>query len=352
MELNYVHGGRAYGSMAQAMMANNFDTGVYRPFLHADGRTYVTVMERGQPVTKMLANVNSTMRYEDWRTWDDILIEAAKSRLGFVQDVLSRGLTRNVNAMNTVVLSHERVSDVTGAKMSMDGLSKSEKDKVDFDVVNTPLPFIHKDFGFPMRELSIARANGTPLDTMTGQRVARRVAEYVEDVSLGNISPYAFQGLGSVYGLRTFPGRATKVLTLPTAPGWTPDVTVNEVIDMKNTARLNLHYGPFVLYISSNWEPYLDQDYSAAYSGETLRSRLRKIENVEVKSLDRLSGYQMILVEMSIETLRMIVGMPLRLIQWMSPDDMEINFRYIVCMVPEFFSDIAGNCGVVHGTAV
>ena len=351
--VSFAVNGRAYGQMAQALHESNFDLDAFRPFRHTDGRTYVSVRNHhtGRKETRLVAN-NSTMMYEDWRTWDTMLIEAYKERLGFVQTLLDLNLTKSVNAMTTMVISHQRQTDITTAEYSFDGLSKTDKDRPEYDTVNIPLPFFHKNFGFNMRELSIARANGTPLDTRTSKLAVRRVAELVEAVALGNVSAIQYGSYGSVYGLRNHPSRSIKSMTLPTASGWTPQTTYEEVLDMKNTARLNLCYGPYLLLISSNWEPYLDKDYSAAYPGVTLRQKLNAMGNItKVVQLDKLANYQMILLQPTTETVRMIVGMQPKLIQWQSPDGGEANFQWITCMVPEFFTDIVGNCGIVHATA-
>lgn len=351
--MEFILNGQGHGPMAKALVNSRYDLGRHRPFLEFD-RSWATVWNHRKEKYETIAMANDTalLRYEDWREWDDRLIEAAKERLAFVNQLVSRGLTTNVNAMGTMVLSHERVSDITEAEIGMDPLSRSQRDQPEFDAVNLPLPLVYKDFGFPQRFLSVAEANGTQLDTLTGVRAARRVAEKVEALALGNVNAFQYQGYGAVYGLRTFPQRATKVMTLPTAPGWIPETTINELIDMVEIARLNLHYGPFQLFVSSAWSPSFSQDYSAAYAGETLRTRMGKIEEIAgVTKLDKMGGYQMILAEMDIDTMRMVIGMPLRLIQWRSPDGGEVSFRYLTCMVPQFFSDIAGNCGLVHGTA-
>lgn len=342
------------GQIGRILVNSGYDFNALRPYRWHDGNTYVSAMDpsTGQPKLHMLNNANETMMYEDWRTWDDIMIAAYKERLGFVEAIMSLGLTRNVNAMTTMVLSHQRQTDITGAETSFDGLSRSDKDRPEYDIVNIPLPFFHKDVGFNMRELSIARAHGTPLDTRTLTLAARRVAELVEATALGNVTAPSYGSYGSVYGIRTHPSRATKSLTLPTASGWSPSVTYNEIIDMKTAARQNLCYGPYILLVSSNWEPYLDRDYSAVYPGPTLRTKTAAMNNISrIVQLDKLDGYQMILFQPSRETVRMIIGMAPRLIQWTSPDGGYQNYRWITCEVPQFFTDIVGNCGVVHGTA-
>jgi hypothetical protein len=349
---NFFLNGRPHGDMAEALLASDFDLGVFRPYTYA-GKTWVTVTnkETGKEEVRQVNNVNTTMRYDDWRTWDDMLIAAMTEELGFVQDVIDAGLTREVDAMKTMVLSYERVGTVGGTRVVMDPLGRSEKDRPEFDSVDLPLPLVVADYGFGMRYLSVAKAGGSDVDTITGELKMREVWKTIEDMALGNVAAYGYQGKGSVYGIRTYPYRATKVLTLPTAPGWSPSVLVEEILDMKETARLNLHNGPYFMYISSNWETYLDRDYSAAYPGVTVRNRLSQIGGISgVKQLDKLTGYQIILVQKSIRTLRMIIGMQPRVIQWMSPDGFEKNFRIVACVVPQFFSDIAGNTGIVHGT--
>jgi hypothetical protein len=169
---------------------------------------------------------------------------------------------------------------------------------------------------------------------------------------LGTLGSFYYGG-GTVYGYSNHPSRATKVMTAPTAAGWTPETTVNEVLAMRQTLRDNLKPGPYVLYISPDWEVSFDQDYSATYGGETLRTRLAKVGRIaSVESLDYLTGYQMLLVSMDRGTIREIIGMDIQTIQWESPDGMEMFFKVMCILVPQFRFDQSTRAGVVHGTGV
>lgn len=357
--IDYIHGNyQASGSVAARLLKNKMDMDVLRPFIGRDGRSYVTVVtdeidpKTDKPVKRAVPTHNATLlKRDDWLTIDEEVLSEARPLLRLVGDLRSRGLTLDIDGMANPILMYQTVGRITGATISMDGLREGEKDRPEFDSAFHPLPIIHKDCSFSMRQVVAAQRHGTPFDRITLQLAAQEVATDAEKLLLGTLGSYAYGG-GTVYGYTNHPSRATKTLTLPTAAGWTPETTVNEVIAMRTTLRENLKPGPFVLYISPGWEPYLDQDYSAAYGNTTLRERLGRVGRIEtIESVDYLSDYQMLLVSMDRGTVREIIGMDVKTIQWESPDGMEMYFKVLCILVPQFRFDQTGRAGVVHGTA-
>jgi hypothetical protein len=129
-------------------------------------------------------------------------------------------------------------------------------------------------------------------------------------------------------------------------------VFVNEILAMIEQAEGDLYWGPYVLYHSNFWGQYFDRDYTATYGGETLRSRLRKIEKIQaIRSLDYLTGKQIILVQMTDDVIQGVQGMGITTVQWEEPGGFEIGFKVLCIMIPRVRADANGNCGIVHGTA-
>ncbi len=236
--------GQAIGSVASALMATGFDVNAMRPFEGADGRSYITVNtgklhtkgpRKGKPLYKampMVANATS-LRKDEWKLIDRAVIKAAKPKLRVVADLRSAGNVLTLsNGMGTTVLEQETVGDITDADISMDALRESENDRVQFGITNMPIPIIHKDFHYTLRQVATSRKNATPLDTLTAQLAARRVAEYAEKLTLGIAGSYEFAG-GTVYGYTNHPNRNTGSITPPTAVGWTPDVLIAELLAMR-----------------------------------------------------------------------------------------------------------------------
>jgi uncharacterized linocin/CFP29 family protein len=291
------------------------------------------------------------LRRDDWLRIDAAVVDVAKTELRAIDDLRAAGCIENIDGMATPVLGYERVGDITGATMSMDGLREGETDRPDIDLQLLPIPIIHKDLSFSAREVLAARRAGTDFSTWSIRKSVRRVMELANDLLLGTAASYSFGG-GTIYGYTNYPGRITKTLTNPTAAGWTPQTLVSELLDMRQSLRNKFHRGPYVMYVSTDWEVVLDDDYSGAYNGNTLRTRLQQIENIaSIRSVDGLSGYQIILVQMSPEVIQEIIGMDVKVVQWEEKGGMELKYKVMGIYVPRIRTDKNSNTGIAHGVA-
>ncbi|MHA1170341.1 MAG: major capsid protein [Candidatus Hodarchaeales archaeon] len=353
--MDVIMNGQAQGDIATKLLANNMDPGILRPFVGADGRSYATIIENGEPVVKLLNNATATLRKDAWQILDAAVVKAAKPRLKAVADLRAGGLTYNIpNGMSKTVVQTETQSDISEAIVSMSGIRQSDTDRPVYEITNLPLPIIHKDFQFPTRQVMVSRNSGSPLDTSTAELAARRVAEQAEQLLLGTAGSYAYGG-GTIYGYTNFPSRLTKTMTAPTAGGWTAATAVNEVLEMKLQANQAFHYGPYMLYCSTAWDVYLDDDYSSSKGDNTLRERLRAIESIsDVRTLDYLdtagTSYIMLLVQMTSDVVREVVGMDINTVQWETQGGMMLNFKVMAILVPQLRADQNSNTGIVHGT--
>lgn len=348
--MDFIQNGMAQGSVATRLLESGFDPRVLRPYVDTDGRGYITQNVGGKK-TRLLCNTNATLRKDEWKLLDEAVIPAAKERLRIVADLIGAGLTFNIpNGMGTTVLQTENVSDVTGAIISMEPARKSEADRVEYSLVNLPLPVIHKDFFISARQLATSRNLGTPLDTTMAALCGRRVAEATEDLFISG-SSLQF-GSGSIYGITNFPQRLTHVMHNPTLSGWTPAKTIQELLAMKQQSQDAFHYGPWMLYTSPRWDQYLDDDYSTLKGDDTLRDRVKKIEGIrDVRTLDRLTGLQMILVQMTTDVIRAVQAMNPTTLQWETNGGLSLNWKVMSIIVPQIRADHNGNTGIVHGTA-
>lgn len=363
--IDLIHNGQASGDVASRLLTNGFHPGALRPWYETvklpDGRevpkcypgtsqpiSYCTNAE-GKVVT---TNTVASMRKDDWKLLDDAVLKAARSRLRAVADLRERGLVLNIpNGMAKTQLDWERETDITGATVSMDGMRESEKDGPGFDLKSLPLPIIHKDFEFSARYLAAARAGGTPLDTSTAEKAGRVVAEEAEKLLLG-ISSYQVSTSLLIQGYTNLTGRLTKVLTLPTASGWTGATLIRQLLEMREQLQAVNRYGPYMIYISKGWDIVMDQDYSTAKGDNTLRDRIRAIGDFEdVRTLDFLTGYQILMIQMTSDVVREVIGMDITTVQWESKGGMLLHYKVMAIMVPNLRADINGSGGIVHGTA-
>lgn len=340
------------GSVAGKLLQNNFDPNCLRPWIGDDGRAYMVRNVNGKPTVVPVVNADATLRKDDWIQLDEVILKAAKPRLKAFGDLRRAGLTYGIGAgMGKTMLESENMSDIGPATVNMDGLSRGVNDRPVFDLVNLPLPIVHKDFSFSIRQIAAARNGGTPLDTTMAGLAAESVAIEVEKLTLGTAATYSFGG-SSVYGYTNYPNRLTKVLTAPTASGWTPALLVQELMAMKQQSVDAFHYGPWKLYNSPAWDQYLDADYSAAKGDITLRDRIAKIKDVAApETLEYLTGYQFIMVQMSPNVVRAVIGMDITTLQWESHGGMQVNFKVMCILVPQLRTDQNSRTGLVHGVA-
>lgn len=351
--MDYILNGQASGSVASRLLSNNFDIGVLRPHIGKDGGHYITIMQEGQPKALRVSNANATLRRDEWKVIDDAVSIAARQRMRLISDLRGAGLTYNIpNGMGKTVLESARMGDITPATISMDPARKSEADRPEFDIINLPLPIIHKDFMFTARQIAVSRNQGSPLDTTTAELASRRVMEEAEKLSLGTSGTYSYGG-GTVYGLINFPGRLTLTLSDPTDSGWIPNDTVKDLMAMRQKSQDKLNFGPWVLYTSPGWDLYMDQDYSTAKGDNTLRDRIRSLNGIsDIRTLDFLPGLQLVLVQLTSDNIRLVTGMDVTTLQWETNGGMEVNFKVMAMIVPQVRADIDGNTGIVHGVVV
>jgi len=353
--MNFILNGKAQGDVASKLLDCNFDVRALRPFVGQDGKSYLTVNNSGKEQCIPISNTTATLRKDEWKLIDETVIGVAKSRLKAVADLRAAGLTYNIpNGMGTTVLSTERVSDINPAAVSMDGMRENANDRAEFDIVNLPLPIIHKDFSFSARQIASSRSVGAPLDLTMADLAARRVAEEAEKLLLGKssvASEYSFGG-GKIWGYTDYEKRSTKSMTVPTASGWTGETLLSEVLDMKAASIAKKHYGPWMLYISPNWDKYIDNDFKAA-SDKSIRQRISEVSGIsDIRTLDYLEDYDMVMVQMTSDVVRLVIGMEVVTVEWDSHGGLMKNFKVMTIMVPQLRSDQEDNCGIVHGRVV
>ncbi len=95
----------------------------------------------------------------------------------------------------------------------------------------------------------------------------------------------------------------------------------------------------------------MDDDFSTYKGSKTLRDRLREVEGIDdVVTLDYLVGYDMVLVQMTTNVVRTVVGMDITTVQWESHGGMKLNFKVMAIIIPQLRSDFNSNTGIVHGS--
>lgn len=296
----------------------------------------------------------ATLFKDEWIQMDQAVRRVARDRLVGVRDLMNANLRFNVsNALGTLVVQHHTATEMTAAQVSMDGNTKGQNDRVLFDLKSTPLPVIHHDFQINSRVLAASRRQGQTLDTTQVEEATRQVSEKIEDMLFNGLSTEDTLGFGSstasLYGYTNFNDRATVSLSNDwdnsSASG---NDILDDVLSMVQQAKDNKHYGPYMLYIPSNWEVDLLDDFKSE-SDKTILQRIKEIPSIsDVRFADKLTDSNAVLVEMSPSNIDMVVGFEPMVVQWSSGDGMTDFFKVMAIMVPRPKSDANGNSGTVH----
>ena len=320
--MDFIYEGKAFGAVAKRLLASGFNVNALR--------------------------TNDVLLYDEWKEIDTAVIKAAQERLVGIADLQSRELTYNVNGLGKTVLASQTMSDIEDADISMDGVTRGQRDRPEFDIGYLPLPIIHKDFSFSIREINESRNGNAPLDTTTAELAARKVAEKAEELLFQGSGSYTFGG-GTLYGYVDAPNRNT--VTLSTnwdASAATGETILDEVRAMKQASIDDSYYGPWVLYVPTNYETVLDDDFKAN-SDKSIRQRILEISGIQdVKVADKLADDNVILVQMTSDVVRVVEGLPITTVQWDTEGGMQVNFKVMAILVPQIRADQEGKSGLVH----
>lgn len=356
--LNDMPGG---GDAADRLAANDWDINALRPFIWRDGRSYITRMvynERtGQVETKFfLTNAPAALPYDSWKVFDDVVIRALQDRLRAFADVRGMGLTYNIpGGLGATILQYNTMSKAGRATVSMDPTRRSEADRPEVDQATFPLPVVYSDFDLNMREIEASRRGFMRLDTTMASESSMRVAEELEMMLIGangttTITPYAWGG-GTVYGYVTAPFRSTKTdMTVPT--GSNGAAVLADFLALRQMLIDDKHYGPYMVYVNSQWSQFLDTDFSADKGDNTLRQRiLSNPDFQDIRVLDYLpkTQFHVVIVEMRERTVRILNTVEVQLVQWDSMGGLKKHFKVMCSLTPQLRADQEGTSGIAHG---
>jgi hypothetical protein len=355
VNVDLIGAGGGQGEVANFLQNNQLNPARMRPFVGEDGKAYISVFKGGdntKPENYSVINVNeATLRPYEWRVLDEAILGIAENRLTGVNDLISKGLTYNLgNAMGTTVLEWHTVSDAMEADMTMDGVTRSKGDRPVYGTNYLPIPIIHVDYEINARVLAASRSLGNPLDTTSAERAARRVAEKLEDMLFTNTT-YGFGG-GTIYSYVNYPDR--ELVTLATYGDWATVGTtgakiVESVLAMKQASINNFFYGPWVLYVPTNFETRLDNDYDTTTPGTTIRERILKIGGIQAITVaDHLTASNVLLVQMTSNVVRLVRGMGLTNVEWQTEGKFVNKYKVLTIQVPQIRSDYNNRTGIIH----
>jgi len=373
MPVDLINNGQGQGQMAAHILNNGsrLDPGTMRPFLHFNEKTgawgtYVTRYMGGDPkkpenyrTVPIQTNATTTLRRDEWKMLDDAVMGIAETRLNGVQDLISKGLTYQLgNAMGTTVMEWTDTGDAMEAEISMDGLTRSQGDRITFQHNYLPIPIIHVDYEINARVLAMSRNIGNSLDTYSAERAARKVADKLEEMLFTNTT-YSFgetdnRGRNSIYSYINFPDRETLTITAWTASAKTGVGIINDVLAAKQKLINAKHYGPYTIYIPTAYETVLDEDYVGATpdtsaTDRTIRERILAIDKIsDIKVVDTLPANNIVMVQMTPDVVRLVQGLGIQNLQMSEEFNFVTKFKVITIQVPQIRSDRNSKTGICH----
>jgi uncharacterized linocin/CFP29 family protein len=308
----------------------------------------------GKPLNSDVLRTNDTLSHEEWKYFDNVVLDEHLIRLVGVADLINAGLTKNVpNALGQTVYAYEKVTFMGEAEVTLDGRARTPNDRQEVTGLNQlPLPITHKDFNLNLRTLAASRQKGESLDTMQVRTAARVVAEMAEKM--------LFQG-GRTFGGLTIPGYTTfadrNTGDFEGSKDWsdsskTGESYMKDVTTALTALAADRQFGPFVIYVPTDAGIQIENDYvitGATSTPRTIRQRLEAVEQIAaIRVADQLPSTNVVFVQMTEDNVVWVQGEPAQTVQWDEAGGFELNFKVWQIAVPLIRSDAQGRSGIYH----
>jgi len=286
----------------------------------------------------------TVLRKDQWEQLDAALVEVMKARLVGVADLVSRGLTLPLGGLGITMSEYETVTEMTAANVDMSGEAQGQEDRLNFNLVQTPIPIIHKDFRLSARVLDAGNNGpGAPLDTLSAERAMRKVAEMMDEILFNGSSVKV--NATSIFGYTTQTNRSTG--TISNAWDGASGTPVADVLDMLEALYGDNAVGPFILYVPKAYQAPLLADFKSE-SDKTILQRILEIPDIEaVRTSDRIDD-EVVMVQMTRDVVDWAIGQDVTTIQWGSPSGFTTHFKVFTAAAPRVKSDSSSQSGIAH----
>lgn len=388
VQQDYLLNGKGYGSVAEDFVALRSQVGMRRPFIDEKGNRCVTLntgrwvkdnktgkqvqVYQTVPISALMQkgifhpvwNATSLTK-ADWIEMDSRVVRAFRTRLRATSDLAAVGTFGGFDAWGRMTIEYQATNDPGEAIVDMEGITPGRTDSPLAKLRSLPLPITHSDFWFSDRRIQVSANGQMKVDTFMAEAAARRIAEKVEATVIGTETGITFgtqasvgyathDGTSTVYGYTNYPYRITKT-DLSTPAGTNPEAVMTDILEAIETMQTNGFYGPYMIYHSTAYSRYLNDDYfrtGSTSAVRTLRERLMEIEGImDIRRLDQLtSGYQLLIIQMDSEFMQLVDGMGVTLVQWESQGGMRHNFKVMTIKVPMLRAQYSGIAPILHAT--
>lgn len=305
---------------------------------NAEGRLDVNAMR-----------TNGTLSHEDYIKWDTKMVDVARTRLTFVQDLIDNGLANFDFDLGDIVSKYEKLSDMEEANVDMDAATGAQKDRLVFTESGVPIPIFHK--GFTLNERQIIASRRKPGGNLPSTQIVtatRLVADKLENMVPNGVTGLVLDNT-QIYGYTTHPNRNTHSI----AHAWGSSSSADpeqDVLDMLAKAYADNFFGPFNLYVSKDNWGFIQKSRSAS-SDITFKKIFENMSDITaVRPGDKLADGELVLVQMSEDVVDLAVAQDIVNFEEPLTSAMQHDFTVMAAMAVRVKSDSAGKCGVVHAT--
>ena len=286
---------------------------------------------------------NAMLPHDAWLAIDRAVIKVAGQRLNGIADLQKYGLVRDIpGGLGAKYDFWQTVSDDLVAQQNMSGITAGTETALDFGENQIPIPITHVDFRLGARELAAAQRDGRNLDTTYIEVAVRKVVEKLEDTLFNGSTVVA--GGNSLLGYMNY----TNSNEIGCTGSWTttPANIEKDVVLLIAGNETDRHYGPWILYLHTDeWADMRMRDSTAG--GISYLEILKGMAGiVDVKPSDALGDGDLVLVNMTSDTISLAKAVDIMVVQWDSHGGMQTNFKVLAAMAPRCMADYAGRCGI------
>jgi hypothetical protein len=258
---------------------------------------------------------NGVLREDATKQIEETLTSVARRDLVAVADLRAAGLTVPLNNIGITSFEFNRVSPVGEATQSMSILNLGDKDLATLARTAIPVPVTASQFEMDARMQAAGGNVGESVSLTNVEEHTRAVAEKLEDTLVNGSS--VILGANTLPGYTNFSSREQVSFS---DGAWSVasslESAVTDVLAMRTALRENGFTGPYILYVPSNFDGVLDEDYKAN-SDRTLRERLLSINGVsQVKVLPSLADSNVLMVQMTRSVVQAAIGQDITTVTW------------------------------------
>lgn len=292
---------------------------------------------------------NGTLRHEEEKAYDDMLIDVTRQRAQAVGLLQAMGLTQS-GSIGDIISLYETVSDTKPANISMYAEGEKENVSVLFGEVGVRIPVIHSHFTINDRQLASSRKRGATLDVTTGASATANVWLAANDMLVKGALDLGKDN--AIYGITNRPGSmvassfTTAAWNGTTFNGRTIYEEANGFIEVANEKN---YFGPFVLFVSTKIYNVLNLDYNNDKGGTiSVRERIEQFPAISrVVPIDQMEDDQVVMVQMTKDVLDWFSAVDIQTLEYDNP---YLHTNYMVYMIgaPRVKINQQGNTGIVR----